>query len=145
MKLAVVALLLAVSAAGLPAGRNLASLIANKAIFGPNLSGVIARHPSYVKFLLQPALSATDPRSVARAHLALGFVRESAGAREQAIEEWRLANAQPLWEQMGRLAMGRHDLTGSIAFYQRAIAIGPSKLDNYFSLAWLYWPGLGRG
>jgi tetratricopeptide (TPR) repeat protein len=94
--------------------------------------------------LLNPAMNETDTRSAIHAHLMLGLVYDRNGDRRRAIEEWRMPKSFSLWESLSTLAWNQGRSDDAIEFLQEAIAIAPYRLENYFTLAWLYCPGTGR-
>ena len=123
--------------------RNVASVLLLKSIDGYSSSVLWDRYLGLVKYVLSSVADGKASDTTRRAQLALGCVFDRVGDSRSAIEQWRLANAAPFWEHLGDLAINRDPLA-SIAYRKRAIDIAPSRLENYFTLANIYWPELGR-
>jgi len=68
------------------------------------------------------------------AHFALGKALAAQGYEEQAIQEWRAADAAIYFVNQGRALTYEGDYTGAIEEYERALAIDPNLPEGYYYL-----------
>ncbi len=141
--LGLLALAIAVAArVDLPA-RNVATVVVNRAFLGAGVPESFVQYESWFRAAIGPALTGSA-RSRAQGHLALGLIRDRAGDRAGAIEEWRAAGAAPLFAREADRASRGGDWAAALRFWERAVGIEPDRLDYLFAMAHTYWPGLGQ-
>lgn len=123
--------------------RNIASIIVSKNILTPVAGCIPPGKLELLERLLKPAVLGASEADK-RIHLALGLIYDCVGEKQRSIKEWKMAESAPLWEHLVRYSWSRQDLVGSIEYSSRAIAVAPERLENYFVLAYLYWPSSGQ-
>lgn len=138
----VTALPLVVFFGGASLVRNAAAVITIRMLMPGAVPEMGTGQAAQLRNVFQSLVGGSRSDSADRIHLALGLLDDHAGNHEAAVTEWQLAGSEELWLHLASQALRRGRPIDAIQFYERAIAVDPTRPQNYFALASVYWPVL---